>query len=408
MRLRSVICLLGVIATATATAPASGAALRPIKKSDLSAAVEAITIASIRRTQKTLSPSNFNAKMRNALKSPQHLKQTFPGLLGMMLKDLVGTKALPGKIGPIGFDDHVENTGTVRIGKGRTGSIQTLIDVDDSGVGPAGVEAVSIGTGLTQAGFKPRVMKKVFKAFPEEATGRERGPIAVAGPKWGKLRRDWLQKNTKTEKRDGKKLLSFKHVVRAPLAEYDAVARAAQRSPVLKNYDVLDIAQHVKTVGGSQGLVEYQLLARDRVSDHVRVFLLKEATPPGANQLGLKQPAEASRLAVLEKSLWKTVPKDVFFYVRDVKLAKMDKPMDFLVRDKFSMVGNVAKGPNDEETAIKVARLYGREHAGQFGDISAADLAKWMKKSTRSVSGAFVDLRDQLHAEFRAGTPSSK
>lgn len=49
-------------------------------------------------------------------------------------------------------------------------------------------------------------------------------------------------------------MLSLKHVVRAPVAEYDAVAKAAQSSPVLKNYDVLDIAEHAKTGGGSGAL----------------------------------------------------------------------------------------------------------------------------------------------------------
>ena len=409
MRLVPAICLLGVFATATALA--KGEAPRPIKKRDLATALKATTVASIRRTQTELSAADFKTKMKDAVRSPQHLKQTFPGLLGVMVKGLVGTKALPGTIVPIGFDDHIENTGTVRIGtddKGRPSSIQTIIDVDDSGVGPASVEAVSIGTGLTQAGFKPRVLKKAFKVFAAEATGSKQGPIQVTSPKWGKLRRDWLQRNTKTEKRDGKNILSFKHVVRAPVAEYDAVTKAAQRSPVLQRYDVLDIAKHAKVGGSSGGVVEYQVLAHDRGSDQVRVFLMKEATTPGADQLGLEQPAQALRLALLEESLWKAVPKEVFFYLREVKMPSTQKPLDFLVRDKFAMVGNTAKGPKDEDTAVKVARLYGRVHAGQFGDVSAADLAKWIEKSTRTVSDAFVVLRDQLHAELRAGTASPK
>ena len=394
-----------LLVLSTATAFARGDALRPIKKVDLVHAIETTSIRSIRRTQMHLSPSDFRAKMQDALKSPQHLKQTFPGLLGVMVKDLVGTEALPGKVVPIGFDDHIENTGTVRIGedsKGRRRSIQTIIDLDDSGIGPAGVEAVSIGTGLTQAGFNHRLMNKAFKAFAEEATGKERGPLDVTGPKWGKLRRAWLKKNTKDEKRDGEETLSFKHELRAPSDQYDAVANAAKNSRVLQGYDVLDIAEHAKVGGGSGGLTEYQVLARDRASERVRLFLLKQATPPGANQLGLKQPGEASRLALLERSLWKDVPRETFFYLRDVKLPQRDKSIDFLVRDKFSMVGNVAKGPKDEATAIKVARLYGREHAGHFGDVSAADLAKWMKKSTRSVSAAFVALQGKLQAELVA------
>ena len=392
-----------LLAVSTAIAFAKGDSLRPIEKLDLAHAIETTSIRSIRRTQPHLSPSDFKAKMQDALKSPQHLKQTFPGLLGVMVKDLVGTEALPGKVVPIGFDDHIENTGTVRIGKdskGRTRSIQTIIDLDDSGIGPAGVEALSIGTGLTQAGFKHRVMKKAFRAFAEEATGRKRGPLDVTGPKWGKLRRAWLEKNTKEEKRGGKKVLSFRHVVRAPSDQYDAVVKAAQSSRVLQGYYVLDIAEHAKVGGGSGGLLEYQVLARDRANDRVRLFLLKEATPPGANQLGLKQPGEASRLAILERSLWKDVPRETFFYLQNVKLPQRDEPTDFLVRDKFSMVGNVATGPKDEDTAIKVARLYGREHAGQFGDVSAADLAKWMKKSTGSVSAAFVALHGKLQAEL--------
>ena len=143
----------------------AGPRARPVKLSDLEPAIAATTLDVLRAKEGMIPAHAFHAKMKAALESPLHLKQTFPGLLGVMVKPLVGTNALPGKVVPIGFDAHIENAGMVRLGKdsrGRARTIATLIDVDDSGVGPAGVDAISIGTALAQAGFGQKVMKKAF------------------------------------------------------------------------------------------------------------------------------------------------------------------------------------------------------------------------------------------------------
>jgi len=374
-----------------------------IKKSDLAHVVKSTSIDTIRAMEKGLSKAAFKAKLTSALRSPEGLKQTFPGLLGVLMKGLVGTKSLPGKIVPVGFDDHIENTGVVRIGKddkGRMRSIQTIIDLDDAGLAPAGLEAVSIGTALMQAGFHQHILDKAFKAFASAATGAERGPLEVDGPKWGKLERKWIAKNTKADKRDGKETISFKHEDRAPAKEYDVIVDAAKRNPVLDGYELLDVATHSKIGGGSGGLVEYQVLARDRDTDETRVFLLKERTRPGASQLGIGQPTTGTRIARLEKGLWKDVPKDVFFYLHDVSLPGRKGAVDFLVRDKLAIVGNVAKNVKDKATAVQVASLYGREHAGQFGALRKKELAAWMKGSTSSVSDAYSTLRDKLRTEL--------
>jgi hypothetical protein len=318
-----------------------------------------------------------------------------------MLKDFVGTEKLPGKIAPIGFDAHVENAGTVHVGKdadGHSRSIQTLIDVDDSGVGPAGVDALSIGIALEQAGFGHKVMKQAYAAFAEAAVEDQRGPREVAGPKWGKLRRAWLAKNTKTERRNGEQQLSFKGMTRASPKLYAAVAKAATRRGVLAGYEVLDIARDEQDSGGSDGILELEMLARDRKTDRVHVFVLKQQDRPGADELGIKQPSDRTRLALIERGLWKDVPANVLFYLRDVKLPGEAK-MDLLVRDKLAMVDEVASGKDAAQTAVDVARLYGHEHAGQFGNMSAPELARWMGKSTHAVTDGFEQLWSQLKAE---------
>ncbi|MEO9195154.1 MAG: hypothetical protein ABI445_16005 [Polyangia bacterium] len=395
-----------LIITPMAWAGHSGAA-RSIERSDLKSAIAATTLDTIRQNESSISPDAFHSKMRAALKSPLHLKQTFPGLLGVMVKPLVGTRALPGKVVPIGFDAHIENAGTVRSGrdsKGRSRSIETLIDFDDSGVGPAGVDAISIGTALAQDGFKHKVMKKVFKEFGKAATSSHAGPEEVDGPKWGKLRRKWVEKHTATEKRGGEKVLSFKGMDRATPDEYRVIEKAAKQNSVLRAYDVLDVAGHGKTGGGSGGLAEFMVLAKNKKTENVGVYFFKEQEAPGIDELGLRQPGDRTRLQVLENALWKEAPKDVFFYARNVKLPS-DKPIDFLVRDKFAMVGDTATGKGKNETAVKVARLYGKEHAGQFGNMTASEIAHWMKKSTAAVTEGFDELHKKLKSEFKGWQP---
>lgn len=403
--------LVGLVVLATATAGAgerSIGAVRPIRGKDLKAVVRGTTLDTLRADEPRIPGHKFEQKMQFALGSPLLLKETFPGLLGAMVRDLVGTRALPGAIVPIGFDAHIENAGVVRLGKdaqGKKRSIATLIDFDDSGVGPAGVDALSIGTALRQGGFNKKVMDRAYAAFAEAATSEHQGPIEVDGPKWGKLRRGWLAKNTTETSRDGKRVLSFVGMERAKPGDYRAIERAASQDGVLRGYDVLDVARHDKVGGGSGGLTEFLVLAQRKRADKVDVFLFKEQESPGASQLGLAQPSDATRLAVLEKGLWHDAPNDVFFYARNVKLPGVPK-MDFLVRNKFSMVGDVAVGKHADETAIQVARLYGREHAGQFGDLSEKELAKWMKHSTEAVVTGFDQLHQKLKADFKDWRPA--
>ncbi len=393
--------LAATLSSPGALAFAAGA--RALRPGELSRAVRATRIETLRAGDRGLSDDEFHGKMKAALRSPLHLKQTFPGLLGTMLRPLVRTRALPGEVAPIGFDAHVENAGIVRLGKdrpgGRSRSIATLIDVDDSGLGPAGVDAVSLGASLVQRGYGKRVVKKAIRAFARAATEGASGPEAVEGPRWGKLRRRWIEKNTRDEKRDGKKILSFKDGERAAPDRYAAIERAARRDGVLRDYDVLDVAEHGKRGGGSGGLTEFMVLAQRRGTDKLRVYLLKEQKAPAVRELGIGQPSGRERIGQLQAALWQEVPKDVLFPLHDVKLPG-ERPTDFLVRNKFAMVGDDTTGKDKDRTAVKVARLYGRAHAGQFGDLTAPELADWTRQSTRSVVKAFAELRDRLAASF--------
>lgn len=407
-RLRLALLFLFALGAPSVALAGRGASLKVIRQSDLADAIKATSIATIRRMEPTLSASQFHDKIKSALRSPMHLKQTFPGLLGTMVKPLLGTAAMPGKVVPIGFDDHIENTGVVRVGKddkGRRRSIETIIDLDDAGLGPAGLEALSIGTALEQAGYKRKVLTRAARTFAAAATGEEQVPLDVKGPRWGKLRRDWMKAHTRLEDRGGRQVLSLKGTTRASAETYRAVERVAKHDGFLSHYEVLDIASHAKTDGGSGGLIEYELLAREHGKDEPRVFLLKEQNEPGSAQLGLPQASDAGRLDQLEAGLWKDVPKGVFFYMRGVSVPGRDRPIDLLARDKLAIVGNVASGSNAKETALRVARLYGREHAGQFGGLGADELSHWMEHSTKAVSRGFETLRKQLRSELKTWTP---
>jgi hypothetical protein len=377
--------------------------LRPIEPADLRQAIEQTTVKSLRKKDPDLTDKEFARKLKGALRSPMHLKQTFPGLLGTLLRSSVGTAALPGKLAPIGFDAHIENAGTVRIGKdarGHARSIETQIDVDDSGIGPAGVDAISIGTSLKQAGFGKAVMKQAYAEFGRAATEGDGGPVQVAGPKWGKIRRAWLAKNTRVDKRDGEQVLSFKKGDRARPKAYAAIVAAAGRNDVLSGYRILDVVDHDESTGGSGGLAEFSLLARDQGTGRVRVFRMKEQARPGVDELGVPQPSNAVRLRRIEQSLWRDSPEGIFFFLPKVALPG-ERKVDFLVRDELAIEGDLASGKDKDETAVKVARLYGREHAGEFGRLSSAELASWMKQSTKTVVRGFEELHKKLEREVR-------
>jgi hypothetical protein len=322
-----------------------------------------------------------------------------------MLRPLVVAGKIPGKVVPIAFDDHIENTGLVRLGD-RT--IATLIDLDDSGIGPAGLEALSIAVGLRQAGYDEKTVKKASRAFAKAATGSNAGPEKVEGPNWTKLRANWIEKHTLRARRDGKLQLSFNAGFVRPIARaYRAIERAAAVSKVLAGYRVLDIAHHVKVAGGSAGHIEYLVLAQRPSSTKLDVFLFKEQTAPGINDLGLPEPGNGERIRVLESAFWKELPEKDFFYVRKVRVPGRTAPVDFLVRDNFAFQGFLPEGSQAkrEALAIRVAKLYGREHGGNFEGISAKELAHWMRESSKAIADGYEQLHRQLKKDI-AATPA--
>jgi hypothetical protein len=394
---------LGLALGAGPAAFGAGKAPRPIGIEDLRPTIQSITIGSIRKNESNITERAFRKKLDSALKSPLHLKQTFPGLLGRLVKPLIGTRALPGKRGAVGFDAHIENTGAIKLGKNRLGrqrSIDAIVDVDDSGFGPAGVDALSIGTALVQAGVGKKTLRKAAEAFAEAAKGRASSPSEVEGPKWGQMRKRWLAKNTREEKRQGEQVLSFKGHGRAPPKAYAVIEQAAKANAVLHGYDVLDIAEAGKSTGGSGGVKEYRLLARKKENGKVHVFLMKEQKTPGAHDLGVPQPAVDDRIKVLGKDLWgDDVPEDVFFYMHDVKLE--GRSINFLVRNEFSLKSQAVTRSNKQEMALRAARVYGRAHAGDFGELSAEQIADWMEESTHALVKGFGELRHKLHAKSK-------
>jgi hypothetical protein len=381
----------------------AGNAPRPIGVDDLRPVIKSITIGSIRKTESDITERAFRKKLAAGLRSPLHLKQTFPGLLGRLVKPLIGTRALPGKRSAVGFDAHIENTGVIKLGKNRLGrqrAIDAIVDVDDSGMGPAGIDALSIGTALMQAGVGKKTLRKAAEAFAEAAKGRTSSPREVDSPKWGQMRKRWLAKNTHKEKREGEKILSFKGRDRAAPKAYAAIEEAARTNTILSGYNVLDIAPDGKSSGGSGGEKEYLLLARKKENGKVHVYRMKEQKTPGAHDLGLPQPAVDDRLKDLGKDFWGDLPEDVFFYMRGVKLG--GRSINFLVRNEFSLQSQEVTRSTEKEMALRAARVYGRAHAGDFGELSAGQIADWMEESTKSLVKGFGELRSKLHAASKS------
>jgi hypothetical protein len=378
---------------ATARAP------RPINIDDLRPTIKSITVGSLRKKEKKfVTDRDFRKKMGSALRSPLHLKQTFPHLLARLLKPLIGSGALPGKRSVVAFDAHIANTGLIKLGKNRLGrqrTIEAIVDSDDSGLGRAGVDALSIGTALVQAGFSKKTLREAAEAFAEAATGRSSSPAEVEGPDWGEMRKRWLGRNTRVEKRDGVKVPSFKGYDRATSASYDAIEKKAARDPVLRDYDVLDIAETGKPDGGSGGLSEYLVLARKKTNGKTQVYLLKEQKTPGAHELGGPQPRVTDRIKLFKKDLWtEEMPDDVFFYMQGVKIG--GRSVDFLVRNQFSRM-SAASDTGPDEDAIRAARIYGRAHAGDFGKLTAQQIADWMVPSSAAVAQALEEVHGKLH-----------
>ena len=378
--------------------------VRSIRGRDLDQALSTISSRTLRQGQKALTRAAFAAKLDGALTSPEHLKRTFPSLLGTMVAHLVGSDRLPGRVVPIAFDAHIENAGKVRLGKdgsGRARTISAHLDLDDSGRGPAGVDAISIGTALVQAGFSRKVVRRASAAFARAATAEDVGAEEARGAKWGKRRREYLARHTEVVRRDGAKTIQFRGAkkLRVGAKDFRTIARAAATDSVLRDYQILDVITHEAAGGGSGGIVELEMLARGP-NGKPAVFVLKQQLEPGAAALGIAQPNDGQRIPEIERGLWGEARNNVFFYLRGVGLSGA-APMDFLVRDQLAIAGEVATGKHADETAVRVARLYGRAHAGHFGSLPERALARWMNASSRAVSDGFEELHDKLKKEVK-------
>jgi hypothetical protein len=145
------------------------------------------------------------------------------------------------------------------------------------------------------------------------------------------------------------------------------------------------------------------MLAKNKTDGKVRVFLMKQQETPGVASLGLRQGDDSERLRQLQDSLWKDKPKEVFFYMNHVKLPGQPETT-FLVRDKFAMIGAVAHGSNKDDVALQTARLYGKEHAGDFGKMTAPEIAQWMEKSSKTITKGFEQLQKNLKTELDDGS----
>jgi hypothetical protein len=382
---------------------AEAKAPRPIRVEDLRPAINSITIGSIRKEERITNRA-FSKKLEAALRSPTHLKQTFPGLVGHLIDRLVGTEALPGKVGAVGFDAHIENVGPIKLGRDRQGrqrTIDGIVDTDDSGNGPASVDALSIGTSLVQDGYSKKTLHKAALAFAAAAKGRSSAPPEVEGPKWGKMRKRWLAGHTRKEKRNGAKVLSFKGYERAAPAAYAAIAANAGANAVFKDYELLDIADDGKSTGGSGGMLEFRLLMRKKATGKVHVYMMKEQQVPGAATLGVRQPSVGQRITLFKKDLWtEEMPADVFFYMQGVKIG--GRSIDFLVRNQFSQA-SYDPGRRSNEVAVDAARVYGRAHAGDFGNLTEGQIADWMEQSAEAMTQALGEVHQKLRDESKAG-----
>jgi uncharacterized protein (DUF2252 family) len=342
-----------------------------------------------RKLSPTLTRGEFDSKFAVALEAPANLVRSYAGVFWRLARKAPPKRRLA-KVGKVFGDAHRENFGFVKVGR-RT--IYGMTDYDDSGVGFVDDDAAHYFAELRLAeGKKSDLVDKAISQYAATVADPARAVDVDSdlAPDWDKTTKNDLARTVKGKRfRYGKN----KSLRPARANERLEIERAMAANPKLAGLAVVDVAELIRTQGGSGGLARYWLLVEPSKGGDPYTIELKEIATPGVAESGVPQESDpATRLAGLKRAFWGTAAASDWF------------PLDvggtpFLVRNRHSVekvdLGRL-KRADYEKVILAQASYMARVHRPAWSGASAADIQKDVGERTRDFAKAYRKAHKKL------------
>ena len=335
-----------------------------------------------RKLSPALTRGEFDAKFAVALEAPANLVRSYAGVFWRLSRKAPPRRRLA-KVGKVFGDAHRENFGFVRVGK-RT--VFGMTDYDDCGNGYVDDDAAHYFAELRLAeGKKSSLVDKAIAQYA--ATVADPSKAVEIDPD---LQPDWDQttKNDLDRTVRGNRFRYGKNPSLRParVNERGIIERAVAGNPKLAGLKILDVAELIRTQGGSGGLARYWLLVEPARGGKAYTIELKEMGQPGVAESGEPQESDpAVRMQSLKRAFWGTASAGDWF------------PIDldgtpFLVRNRHSVekvdLGRLSKS-DYEKVILAQASYMAKVHRPAWRGVSASDIEKDVGTRTGDFARAY-------------------
>ena len=342
-----------------------------------------------RKLSPTLTRGEFDAKFQRALEAPANLVRSYAGVFWRLSRKSPPRKQLGG-VGPAFGDAHHENFAFVRVGNK---TIYAVSDFDDGGRAPVSEDAAHYFTEL-----RLKFGKKVVRRAIEQYAAAVADPAAEVAidpslePDWADTTKKDLERTIKGKKFRYAQNPDLRPARRADLGDIQAAVAA---DPRLSKLQIHDVAEMIRTQGGSAGLARYWLLVEPAGGGPRRTIELKEMGRPGVAESGVAQEMNAKkRLSSLKRTLWRSsVQSD--WYPIDVG------GVPYLVRDRHG-VEKVDLTKLDSKGVLGVIRAQASYmasvHRKAWGSVPAAEIEQYLEERSATMAKAYSGAHEALSA----------
>jgi hypothetical protein len=338
--------------------------------------------AALRASNRALPDTAFRAKFDAARVSPLRFFRSFPSAYYRDLKGLA-EKGVPGGTGTVLGDPHPDNFGFLRTAKGTEYAFN---DYDDSGRGPVALDALRYFTALrlTMPG-KDKLFERTLDSYVKAVKAGASVDVPKAlRPDWSEVQKDTLKKFTVGSgfRYENEKTRLTPAPARLAQQVRDVVAHDARFGKA----EVLDVGVRARDYGGSGGLQRVWVLV---VRDGTKTIIeLKEAGPPGIDELGGPPLPEAQRLS-LAKSTFLERPDDTDIFPVTVN------GTSFVVRDRTRMSGvNFEDLSKDDRHDVLDAQagIMAKVHRDGWADVGEHEIRAWLDEGSQTLANRWTSM----------------
>lgn len=352
-------------------------------------------LLSKKKTYRTLSPTltraEFDAKFQRGLEAPANLVRSYAGVFWRMSKKSPPKRPLGG-IGKVFGDAHHENFGFVRLGN-RT--IYAVTDFDDAGEGQVSEDAAHYFTEL-RLQFGKKLARKVIEQYAA-AVADPSAEVAIdpsLAPSWADTTRKDLARTIKGKRFRYGQNPDLRPARKAERADIEAAVAA---DPQLSRLQIHDVAEMIRTQGGSAGLARYWVLVEPAGGGARRTIEIKQLGTPGVAESGVPQEANAeTRLTTLKQALWRTrAQRD--WYPIDVG------GVPYLVRDRHGVekVNLDQLGAKGRLAVFRAQASYmASVHRTSWGKATAREIEDYLDERSRDMAAAYEGAHEKLSARY--------